>query len=362
MPAQFNRDIVRAATLAAAMLIIVACGRGGNEQVEEVRPVRVMTIERHAAGSAIALTGRLQAQAEVNESFRIDGRLTERKVDVGDHVRSGQVLARLDPMNEESNLQSARAQLSSAEARALEARFNFTRMRDLVSDHAVSQALFEQAKAMSTVTQAQVESARALVNIAQNRLNYTNLAADAAGVVTARGAEPGEVVNAGRMIVQIAREGAVDAVFDVPARIKNMGSANPEITVALTSNPNLTAHGRVREVSPRADPVTGTFAIRVQLIDPPAAMRLGSTVTGQVAMGETPTIEIPASALIRPGGKTAVWIVDTKSGMVFAREIVLAGFDQERVQVSQGLEAGDVIVTAGAQVLRSGQKVRWGQP
>src|SRR5262249_33266640 len=149
-----------------------------------------------------------------------------------------------------------------------------------VADHAVSRALFEQAEAMSKVTQSQVESARALVDLAQNRLSYTNLVADTPGVVTARGAEPGEVVNAGRMIVQIAREGAVDAVFDVPARIKNTGPANPEVTVALTSDPKVTAHGRVREVSPRADPVTGTFAIRVQLTDPPPAMRLGSTVTG----------------------------------------------------------------------------------
>jgi RND family efflux transporter MFP subunit len=343
-----------------AAVLASACGRGGEEQAEEVRPVRVMTIESHAAGNSIALTGRLQAQTEVNESFRIDGRLVERKVDVGDRVRSGQVLARLDPMNEESNLQSARAQLGAAEARALEARFNFTRMRDLVADHAVSRALFEQAEAMSKVTQSQVASARALVDIAQNRLSYTNLAADAAGVVTARGAEPGEVVNAGRMIVQIAREGAVDAVFDVPARIKDIAPANPEITVAVTSDPNVTARGKVREVSPRADPVTGTFAIRVQLDNPPPAMRLGSTVTGYMALGAAPAIEIPASALIRPGGKPAVWVVDTKSGTVSLRQIALAGFDQERVQVSQGLEAGDVIVTAGAQVLRSGQKVRWG--
>lgn len=358
MSARF-KNVVRAVALIGAVLAS-ACGRGGEEQAAEVRPVRTMTIGGNAAGSRIALTGRLQAQTEVNESFRIDGRLIERKVDVGDRVRPGQVLARLDPMNEESNLQSARAQLGAAEARALEARFNFTRMRDLVADHAVSRALFEQADAMAKVTKSQVESARALVDIAQNRLSYTNLVSDTAGLVTATGATPGEVLNAGRMVLQVAREGLVDAVFDVPARIMNITPGRPEVTVVLTSDPNITATGRVREVSPRADPVTGTFAIRVQLVNPPPAMRLGSTVTGYVGLGATPGIEIPASALIRPGGKPAVWIVDTTSGTVSVRQVGLAGFDQDRVQVSQGLEAGDVIVTGGAQVLRPGQKVRWG--
>jgi RND family efflux transporter MFP subunit len=359
--AQFIRILARAVggTFVAAALL-AGCGRGGEEQAEEIRPVRVMTIEQNASAGAVTLTGTLQAQSEVSESFRIDGRLLERSVDVGDRVKPGQILARLDRMNEESNLDSARAQLGAAEAQAVEARFNFDRMRDLVAEHAVSRASFEQAEAMNKVRQSQVDAARALTDIAQNRLSYTNLVADAAGVVTARGPEPGEVVSAGRMIVQIAREGAVDAVFDVPARIKNITPANPQITVVLTSNSSVTAEGRVREVSPRADPVTGTFAVRVQLINPPPAMRLGSTVTGRMTMAATPAIEIPASALIRPGGKPAVWLLDTKSGTVSVRDIELQAFDAERVQVSSGLEAGDVIVTAGVQALRPGQKVRWG--
>jgi RND family efflux transporter MFP subunit len=190
----FARIIRRAAaTTLIASALVAGCGRSQEGTGEEVRPVRVMTIERSVAGSAVSLTGTLQAQSEVNESFRIDGRLIERKVDVGDRVRAGQILARLDPMNEESGLQSARAQVGAADAQALQARFNYERMRDLVAEHAVSRASFEQAEALYKVAQSQVESARALADIAQNRLNYTNLVADAAGVVTARGAEPGEV-------------------------------------------------------------------------------------------------------------------------------------------------------------------------
>jgi RND family efflux transporter MFP subunit len=347
------------ALYAHVALALTGCERGVEQPAEEIRPVRVMTIERQATGIVASLTGTLQAQAEVNESFRIGGRVIERTVDVGDQVRPGQVLARLDRLDEEANLQSARAQLAAAQAQAVEARFTYNRLRDLLAERAVSRALFEQAEATSRVTQSQVEAAQSLVDIAQNRLSYANLVSSLSGVVTARGAEPGEVVAAGRMIVQVARDGAVDAVFDVPTRIKDMAPANPEILVALVSEPDVTARGRVREVSPRADPVTGTFAVRVQLMNPPPTMRLGSTVTGRMELASEPAIEIPASALIRAGGNPAVWVVDTKAGTVSVRDVGLQVNDAERVHVSRGLAPGDVIVTAGVQTLRPGQRVRW---
>jgi RND family efflux transporter MFP subunit len=347
-------------TLALAVLL-AGCRKGEEAPATEVRPVRVVTIEKQATGTSIALTGRLQAQAEINQSFRIDGRMVSRAVDVGDQVRAGQVLARLDSMNEESSLQSARAQLAAAQAQALEARTMFERMRDLLKERAVSQASFEQAQAMARITQSQVDSAQSLVNIAQNRLSYTDLVSDVAGVVTARGAEPGEVVGAGRMIVQIAREGAVDAVFDVPAAIKDLAPGNPDIVISLAGNPAVTAIGKVREVSPRADPVTGTFAVRVQVRNPPPTMRLGSTVIGQMQLQRPPAIEIPASALIQPAGKPAVWVVDTKTGTVSLRDVELQAYGEDRVQVLQGLAPGDVVVTAGAQALRPGQKINWSE-
>jgi RND family efflux transporter MFP subunit len=197
-----------------------------------------------------------------------------------------------------------------------------------------------------------------------------------AGVVTARGPEPGEVVGAGRMVAQVAREGARDAVFDVPAQIKDAapldptivvspGKAGPaaggssrDLNVALAMDPKVSAIGRVREVSPRADPVTGTFAVRVRLIDPPAAMRLGSTVTGRMKLDGVPGLAVPATALVRADGRTAVWVVDKASGTVSMRNIQLGSADANTVQVTSGLQPGDVVVTAGVQALRPGQKVR----
>jgi RND family efflux transporter MFP subunit len=337
---------------------VVGCREAAEAPPTEIRPVRAVTIDSQATGDTIALTGRVQAQTEINESFRIDGRLIERAVEVGDKVRPGQLLARLDPQNEESGLQAARAQLVAAQAMLVEARSNHTRMRDLVAENAVSRAAFDQAVAVLQTAESQVNSARASVNLAENRLSYTRLHATAAGVVTARGAEPGEVVGAGRMVVQVAREGARDAVFDVPAQIKDSATRDAAITVSLVDDPAVTATGRVREVSPRADPVTGTFAVRVQIADPPPLMRLGSTVTGRVKLDSPPAIQVPASALLRTDGGTAVWVYDAATGTVATRSITVGGSNATSVQVAAGLDAGDVVVTAGVQALRPGQKVR----
>ena len=352
---------VRAAAMVAvlgAVALLPACQRAQEAPPAEIRPVRAITVGERSGGDSVALTGTVQAQTEVNLSFRVDGRMVERTVQVGDVVRPGQVIARLDPQNEESALQAAKAQSSATQARLVEARNNFARMKDLITDNSVSRASYDQAEAMLRTAESAVESAQSQVALAQNRLNYTTLASEVAGVVTLAGPEPGEVVGAGRMIVQVARDGARDAVFDVPGRVKDAAPANPRISVVLTGDPKVTATGTVREVAPRADPITGTFRVKVRLADPPPAMRLGATVTGRMALAAAPAIEVPPSAVTRADGRAAVWVVDPKSGTVASRPIEIRSSDPNRVEVASGLKPGDVVVTAGVHALRPGQKVR----
>jgi len=144
----------------------------------------------------------------------------------------------------------------------------------------------------------------------------------------------------------------------VPASVKNQASRDAQITVALTSDPSITAVGRVREVAPRADPVTGTFTVRIQLIKPPVEMRLGSTVTGQMTTDRVVAIELPASALTRSGdGQPAVWVVEPKTNAIAMRVIEVGAYGTNSIQVTKGLTPGDKVVTAGVQTLRPGQKV-----
>jgi RND family efflux transporter MFP subunit len=160
------------------------------------------------------------------------------------------------------------------------------------------------------------------------------------------------------MIVRLARQSGRDAVFDVPARVIEAASADDPVQVTLSTDPKVTATGRVREVSPQADPVTRTFKVRVGLANPPEAMRLGSTVTGTIQLGGTAGIEIPTSALTSAQGAPAVWTLDLQSHTVALRNIDVVRYELDRVLVSQGLEPGELIVTAGVQTLRPGQQVR----
>ena len=160
------------------------------------------------------------------------------------------------------------------------------------------------------------------------------------------------------MIVQVARDGGMDAVFDVPAGMIEQSPSDPEITVALSQTPSVSAQGRIREVAPRADAATGTFRVRVGLIDPPAELRLGSTVTGTTTFDAVTGIEIPATALTRAEGSPAVWVVDQGAMTVSLRPIEVGRFLPASVAVAGGLAPGDVVVTAGVQALRPGQTVR----
>jgi RND family efflux transporter MFP subunit len=284
--------------------------------------------------------------------------MVERLVNVGDAVAPGQPVARLDPENEENARRAARADLAAAMGQLTEAQNNYERQSTLLRDGWTTKVRYDEARQALATTQSRADAAQAQLNTAENQVSYTELFADSAGTVTAVGAEPGEVVHAGQMIVQVARKEGRDAVFDVPARFKDAAPAEPEIEVFLTLDPRVETVGRVREVAPRADPVTGTFEVKVGLADPPAAMRLGSTVTGRMQVGGAGGIEVPASALTQADGHAAVWVVDPASETVSMRNIEVLRHDPARVLVAQGLETGDVVVTAGVQALRPGQQVR----
>ena len=325
----------------------------------DIRPVRTVTVERKAGEDSVSLTGQVRAQNEVSLAFRIDGRMFERLVNIGDQVKPGQVVARLDPQNEQNTLRSAQANLSAAQAQLTQARNTFSRQQSLLNRGYTTRVQFDDAEKGLQTAVAQVDSGQAELRRSQDQLSYTELRADAAGTVTAKGAEPGEVIKAGQMIVQVARQGGRDAVFDVPAQlIRRERREDVVITIALADDPNIKAMGRVREVAPQADPTTRTFQVKVGLTDPPDAMRLGSTVVGRAAVTAAEVIELPATALTEANGRPAVWVVEPNTQTVALRNIDVIRYDPASIVVSQGVEAGDIVVTAGVQVLRPGQKVR----
>jgi membrane fusion protein, multidrug efflux system len=356
---QKGRNLGRALLLWPALAMLLAgCEPETKTRGAEARPVRTITAAKGNVGESVVLTGQINAENEAALAFRIGGRIIERLANVGDRVEPDQVLAKLDPQNELNALRSAQAALTAAQGQLVEARNTFDRQSTLLQRGFTTKVLFDQAQQTRQTAQSRVDDATAQLQIAEDGVSYTQLKANLTGSITARGAESGEVVQPGQMVFQVARQDGRDAVFDVPAQVIRSAPPDPKIIVTLTDAPSVTAIGRVRQVDPQADPITRTFRVRVSLIDPPSAMLLGATVTGRMQLESAPTISIPASALTNINSQPAVWIVDPSTLTVSLHNVDVQRFDPGTVVISQGLEGGEIVVTAGVQALHPGQKIR----
>ena len=362
-PGQFeaacrSRYIALSALVLALPALLSACSQQAETSAPEARPVRTVTVQKREAGIPVTLTGRIEAEDEVSRAFRISGRILESDLKVGDRVEADQLIARLESQNERNALRAANANLAAAQAQVTQAQNHYERQETLLAQGWTTRAIYDQAKKALTTAQSQVEAAEAQLKTAHDLVSFTQIKADSPGVVTALGPGAGEVVQAGQMIIRIARKDGRDAVFDAPALLIRSAPTNPQIVVSLTNDPKVTARGRVRTVAPQADPVTRTFEVKVGLIDPPPAMLLGATVNVRVETESVPIIEIPATALTRFNQQPAVWIVDPTARTVAIRNVDVLRFDQANVTIAQGLDTGEIVVTAGVQALHPGQKVR----
>jgi RND family efflux transporter MFP subunit len=203
----------------------------------EVRPVRAVVVERRPVGTPVSLTGQIQAQTEVALAFRIDGRLLKRSAGVGAVLKTGELVAQLESHNEQNALRAARAGLASALAVLTQTRNAFERQEALLKSGFTTRANFDQAQQAYLSARAALEAAEADQQVAQDRLDDTELRADAPGTVTEVGGEPGEVVRAGHPILRVARQDGRDAVFDVPASALRSVTHDPVITVRLADDP-----------------------------------------------------------------------------------------------------------------------------
>jgi RND family efflux transporter MFP subunit len=358
---RFGRHVCWAGSILAVSVLagaLAGCGEAPAPGASEPRQVAVALATTGAATTVTRLTGDIQAANEADLGFRIAGKVAERLVDVGDRITAGQVLARLDPVNETNALAAARAVRTAALGEVEQTRTAFERQDRLMSQGFTTRRQFEQAQAAMEVAQARLDEADAQVALAQDRLGFTELRADVGGVVTTRRLEAGEVIQAGQVVFRLARDDGRDAVFDVAPRFLDEKPAEGIFRIALASDPNVVAAGRVREISPQADPVTGTFRIRVGLERTPSAMALGATIVGVLEKSSALVVSVPASALTVMGADPAVWVVDPATFKVALRRVEVLRFEYARVMIAQGLQAGDMVVSGGIQALHPGQTVK----
>jgi RND family efflux transporter MFP subunit len=342
----------------ATAVLLTGCERDVETVAREVRPVRTMTVDKRNGEVPVVLSGRIAAEDEVALAFRISGHVVENNMQLGDRVQPSQIVARLEPHNELNALRTAQAGLAAANALLVRARNQFARQETLVRQGWTSKKAYDEAKQELQAAQSQVETTGAQLKMAQDLVSYTELKADGPGVLTEIGPRAGEVVQAGQMIVRLARDGGRDAVFDAPARLLRSAPRDGEITVSLADDPAVKTTGQVRAVAPQADPVTRTFTIKVGLKAPPDAMRLGATVNGQFHLSADAVIAIPSTALVKADREPAVWVVDASNLTVSMRPVDVGRYDPEKVLISGGLDGGEIVVTAGVHALHPGQKIR----
>ena len=357
---RFERFLRLGAAIGVIVLIPVLAGCKKEEKAAapDIRPVRTVTVALSEAGETVSLTGEIQARYQADIGFRVNGKIIERPVDVGTQVKKGDLLARLDPQQYRQDFEVAKAEVATAEAEETRSEAQEWRQRELLKNGNTTRVQYDQSLKTFKTAQAQLNSARARQVQASENLDYTELKADNDGVITTVGADPGQVVSAGQMVVRLAQPGEREAVFNVAeALLKNPPRKDPTVEVNLVSNPDIRTEGRVRYISPQADPTTRTYTVRVSLPGAPPQMRLGANVTGSVTFNQGSSITIPGSALFQKDGQPAVWLV-TKDGTVQLRPITVERYQGDAVVVGSGLTQGDVVVTAGVQKLLPGQKVR----
>jgi RND family efflux transporter MFP subunit len=346
--------------VAAALLValVAACAKQAPPPPAP-RSVIAQVVGATPAQSANVYSGEVRARYENDLAFRVGGKVVARYVDVGAPVKKGQPLARLDPQDAQLNVESARSALAAAEADHELAKAEVERYRDLFDKKFVSKAVLDARETTFNTTRARLEQARAQALVAANQSSYTTLAAEADGVITAASLEPGQVVSPGQAVLRFARPDEKEVVISVPeSRLGELRDAK-RILVAVLAAPDKPAAGRIREIAPNADAATRTFAVKVSIVDPDPAIRLG--MTANVALGEgrvDDLILLPLGALTQTDGRPAVWVVDPQTSKVNLRPIEVGAYREDGVTVTTGLKHGEVVVTAGVHKLLAGETVR----
>jgi RND family efflux transporter MFP subunit len=353
------RPFATLALIAALGIAVSACSEAKTETVGEVaRPVKVVEIANGGESRELDYSGSVKPRTEMNLGFRIAGKVTERLVDIGDRVKPGDVLARIDAVDYELAVRTAEANLAAAEKQVETAELVKRRVEQLFAKKVASQADVDEALLSHQQAVASRDAARSSLQQARNQVAYSELKADRNGIVTALDADRGQVVAIGTPVVTVAVDDEKEIQIAVPeGDVAHFRPGKP-VTVGFWTDDRLRLDGKVREVAGSADPRSRTFAIRVSLPDDPRVL-LGMTATVRAAIDtDEQLVSVPLEALAEKDGKRIVWIVDRGTATVHSREIAVADFTANGVRVREGLRPGDIVVAAGTQFMAEELKVK----
>ncbi len=343
-------------TLSLMALLIQGCTKT-EEAPLPPRPALVMQVGHTANSDEMVLVGEVKSRYESNQSFRISGKIIERKAEVGDLVKKGQLLARIDPADTRLSSQAAIADVASAQANYDLAKAEVERQRQLVQKKFISQSALDLQEAQLKTAAARLKQAKAQAAVSNNQSRYTALKADRDGVVTQIQAEPGQVVEPGQVIAQIVDQQQIEVLVAVPeSRMKNV-KVGDLVMVKLWADRQHSYQAKVREITPAASTATRAFDMRVAVLDADEHIKLGMTAGVRIKGGQAEEIIVPSAAVTQRDGKNIVWVV-SEAGVANVREVNIGPFTEYGIAIKGGLTAGEMIAIAGVHTLVEGQQVK----
>ncbi len=338
------------------LFLLVACNKPPAEP-EPIRPVKTVHVGMEPGEAYLRLPGEVRARHETPLSFRVGGKVTECKVNLGDTVRRGQILAKLEPADYQLATQSGAAGVADARSTLTLAEAELVRYRNLREKGFVSAAVLDQKQAAADAAHARVDAMQSAHTEQTRQLAYTSLPAENDGVVSAYDCNVGQVVNIGQPILRLAQSAEKEIEIHLPeAELQHFRSAG-NFTVSLNALPGRSYQGVLRELAASADSATRTYAARIAVKNMDAAMQLGMSATVDMQPSDNQVIRLPLAAVVSRDSHPSVWKVDG-AGSVHAAAISVAGVEGNAVRIASGLNSGDVVVTAGASLLREGEKVK----
>jgi len=349
--------------LAGLALAVVLPLSGCSSEAKPAEAARPVLVIRPGGGAEAALTaypGEIRAREESPLAFRVGGKLVRRDVDVGAHVKQGDLLAVLDAGDLAAQARAAQAQLTAAEAELARARADQGRFAKLAGQQLVSRSTLDAQNAAATAAQGQANAARANLDVARNQAAYTQLRAPRDGVIASRAAEAGQVVGAGQPIFTLAADGGREVAIALPeSRIREFKVGQP-VAVELWSAPGQRLLGAIREIAPAADPQARTYAARVSLAgDAVKAVDLGQSARVYVQdTGSRAALTVPLSAIQRDSNNgAALWVIDPATSKLHLTPVQLGPFGETAAPVLSGVKPDAWIVAAGGHLLREGQLI-----
>jgi RND family efflux transporter MFP subunit len=343
--------------LILSSIFLGACEKA-PEVVPPAKPALVAIVKKSEDSGAMILVGEVKSRYESNQSFRINGKIIERKVEVGSLVKKGQILVRLDASDTRLNAAAAQADVTAAETSYVLAKAEVERQRQLVNKKFISQSALDKYEAELKTAAARVNQAKAQAEVTGNQARYASLIADRDGVVTQIKAEPGQVVEPGAMIAQIVDLKQIEVLVAVPeSRMAGLKTGD-DVTIKLWADQQKTYVGKIREIAPEASSATRAFDVRVSIVDADEAIKLGMTAGVKFAKkDQEKRILVPTAALTQINSKTIVWVID-KNNIADPREVVAGMFNEYGTEIKSGLKADEVIAIAGVHTLIKGQKIK----